>query len=381
MPASASKGIRKQFDSNFPRQNKQTATDAGRAVSVRNYLLRLTAAAVLGATPALAADQATPLSSLLPLPTKAAPVPDVEYFLPNPVRAWQADFAVRYWFADGQTGKTLYGAPALYTGAVSRLTYRDLLTSSGEFYGRIAATNGWFFQGYVGLGAITSGSLQDEDFATPTFSPYSSTTSEQRNGYLGYANLNVGYDVLRGADYNLGIFAGYFLFKEVVNAFGCTQTASNPDVCQPAIPTGVEGITQTNVWQSPRVGLGGAIVFADRFKFSADAAWLPYVRLNGTDAHWLRIGPFMGDFIGPVPEDGTGMGYQLEAAFSYSLTPNASVGIGARYWHLQANGTSHFENDIVGEVGLPQPVSWRADIFGAFIQGSYKFGPFPYGGI
>jgi hypothetical protein len=75
------------------------------------------------------------------------------------------------------------------------------------------------------------------------------------------------------------------------------------------------------------------------------------------------------------------MGYQLEAMFSYSLTPNASVGVGARYWHLQANGNSHFENNVVDEVGLAQPVSWKADIFGAFIQGSYKFGPFPYGGI
>jgi outer membrane protease len=350
-------------------------------VLVRNYLLRLIAAAVLGATPALAADQAAPLPSQLPLAAKAPPLPDVEYFMPHPLPAWQAEFAARYWFADGKTGKTLYGAPALFTGPVSRLTYSNLITNSGEFYGRMAATNGWFLQGYAGLGAISSGSLQDEDFVTPFFAPYSSTTSEQRNGYLSYGTVNVGYDLLRGGDYNFGIFAGYFLFKEVVNAFGCTQTASNPNVCQPAIPDGVEGITQTNVWQSPRLGLGGSIVFADRFKFSADAAWLPYVRLNGTDAHWLRIGPFMGDFTGPIPEDGTGMGYQLEAMFSYYLTPNASVGIGARYWHLQANGNSHFENNVVDEVGLPQPVSWKVDIFGAFIQGSYRFGPFPYGGI
>ena len=351
-------------------------------MSVRNCLLHLIAAAVLAATPAWAADQAVlppPLSSLLPLATKAPLLPDVEYFMPQPVSAWQADFAVRYWLADGKTGKTLYGPPALYAGMVSRLTYRDLITNSGELYGRMAATNGWFLQGYVGLGAISAGSLQDEDFPAPGFSPYSSTTSAQRNGYLSYANVNVGYDVVRGGDFNLGAFVGYFLFKEVVNAFGCTQTATNPDVCQPAIPNAVESITQTNVWQSPRLGLNGSVVFAERFKFSADAAWLPYVRLNGADAHWLRIGSAVGDFAGPIPEDGTGMGYQFEALLSYAITPRASVGVGARYWHLQTNGNSHFENDIVGEGGLPQPVAWKADIFGGFIQASYKFGPFPFG--
>jgi outer membrane protease len=349
-------------------------------VSVRNHLLRLIALASLAATPALAADQPVlpPLSSLLPLATKAPSVADVEYFMPQPVSAWQAEFAARYWFGEAKTGKTLYGPPSVFSGAVSRLTYRNLLTNSGELYGRMAASNGWFLQGYVGLGAISRGTLQDEDFPSPGFSPYSSTTSEQRNGYLSYVNVNVGYDLLRGGDYNLGVFAGYFLFKEVVNAFGCTQTAGNPEVCQPAIPNAVEAITQNNIWQSPRLGFGGSVVFAERFKLSGDAAWLPYVRLNGTDAHWLRIGGDVGDFAGPIPEDGIGMGYQLEAAFSYDVTPNASVGVGARYWHLQTNGNSHFENLIVGEGGSPQPVSWKSDIYGAFVQASYKFGPFPF---
>ena len=89
----------------------------------------------MAATPALAADQLVPLpqASFWPLATKAPPLPDVEYFMPRPVYAWQAEFAARYWFAEGSTGQSLYGAPALYTGAVSRLTYRNLLMNSGEF--------------------------------------------------------------------------------------------------------------------------------------------------------------------------------------------------------------------------------------------------------
>ncbi len=335
----------------------------------------------LFATPVFAADQPvlSPLQSLLPLTTKAAPVPDVEYFVPQPVSAWQADFAARYWFGEGKTGKSLYGVPSISDAMVSRLTYSGLIMNSGELYGRIASTNGWFLKGYVGLGAISNGSLQDEDFPTLTFAPYSSTTSEQYNGYLTYATLDVGHDLVRGGDFNLGAFAGYFIFKENVNAFGCTQNATNPDVCQPAVPTGVEVISQTNIWQSPRVGVDGSIMFGGRFKLSADAAWLPYVTLSGADSHWLRIGSAVGDFTGSIPDDGTGQGYQLEALLSYNVTQNASVGVGARYWHMQTNGYSHFENHVVGEDAVAQPVDWKTDIYGVFVQGSLKFGPYPIG--
>jgi outer membrane protease len=356
-------------------------------VPVRNYLLRLLAATSMLATPAVAADQSilpalpwlTP--SPPPLATKAAPLPNIEYFMPRPVPAWQAEFGARYWYAEAKTGKSLYGPPSLYDGIVSRLTYRDLIANSGELYGRMASTYGLFIKGYAGLGAISQGTLQDEDFPTPGFSPYSSTESSQHGGYLSYGTVDIGYDVVRGGDFNLGAFAGYTIFKQSVNAFGCAQAAGNPDICEPAISTGIKVITQTNIWQSPRLGANGSLMLG-RFTLTADAAWLPYVTLNGSDSHWLRMGTAVGDFTGPIPEDGTGMGYQLEAQLSYNITPNASIGVGARYWHMQTNsGTSHFENMVVGEGALPQPVYWKTDIFGVFIGGSYRFGPYPFAGM
>jgi hypothetical protein len=101
------------------------------------------------------------------------------------------------------------------------------------------------------------------------------------------------------------------------------------------------------------------------------------VQLRGTDAHLLRIGNDVGDFTGAIPETGTGQGYQLEAVLSYQLTPNASIGIGGRYWHMQANGLSHFEGRVVGEDTVAQPVDWKTDIYGMFLQASYKLGPYP----
>ena len=96
-----------------------------------------------------------------------------------------------------------------------------------------------------------------------------------------------------------------------MKAYGCTQTATNPDVFVPTIDSSILGITQTNKWRSLRLGVSGDIK-TGRLQLGGDAA-LTYSRLTGTDAHWLRIGTDPGDFTGPIPEDGKGWGYQLEA--------------------------------------------------------------------
>jgi outer membrane protease len=353
-------------------------------VLVRFHLPRwVVALAWLFATPAYAADWPAlpplwPSSSPSPLVTKAPPIPDVDYFVPRPVPSWQIEFAARYWFGNANTSKSLYNIPSVSSAMVSRLTYSDMMTNAGELYSRAAFTNGFFIKGYIGGGAMSFGNLKDEDFP-PAITAYSSTTSDQKNGYLSYASGDVGYDVIRGGDFRIGALAGYHYFDQQMNAYGCTQTATNPAVCQPAIPTSIEVISQNNRWQSVRVGLDGSLVFAERFKLNAEAAYLPFVFLNGTDTHWLRIGTAVGDFAGPIPENGKGQGYQFEVSLSYQVTEYASVGIGGRYWHMQANGNSNFQGNVVGETAFPQPVDWKTDILGVFVQAGLKFGPYPVG--
>ncbi len=105
------------------------------------------------------------------------------------------------------------------------------------------------------------------------------------------------------------------------------------------------------------------------------------MKLNGADSHLLRIGTNPGDFTGPVPEDGTGTGYQLEASIAYAYSPNVSFGIGARYWRMETSGNTHFEGHVVGVNAFPQPVEWKIESLGVFAQASFKFGPYPTGGF
>jgi outer membrane protease len=293
------------------------------------------------------------------------------------VPAFQGELGLRYWMSFGQTAKNLYNIPG--TAMVSRLTYDGLQGHAIEAFGRVDHTSGFYLKGYVGIGIVNRGQLNDEDFP-PFIAPYSSTLSEQREGTIAYASADIGFNLIRQQGFRLGAFAGYHYLDQSVSAYGCTQVAANNAICAGQIPDNVLVITQSNHWNSLRVGLDATIKLGGPFNLNLDAAWLPYVKLNGGDSHWLRIGTAPGSFTGEIPEDGTGTGYQLEAALAYAVSPNVKIAVGGRYWRMETNGHTHFENHVVGVNASPQPVDWKVESYGVFVQGSFKFGPYPTGG-
>jgi hypothetical protein len=288
-------------------------------------------------------------------------------------RTFTAEVGARFWYGWGNTAKDLYDTTG--TLLVSRLTYEDYNIYSGELFTRFDFSNGWILKGYIGGGGLRGGSLIDEDFP-PVVTPYSRTTSSLDHSSPFYASIDGGFKLLWGPDFHIGLFAGYHYLREHVSAFGCAQLASHPSICGGGIPDFIRVITQDNNWHALRVGVDAAVEI-NRLKFSVDAAWLPYAWLDGADTHWLRVGNSPGDFTGPVPEDGKGWGYQLEAVISYRLTDWINIGVGGRYWHVESDGHTHFEGHVVGANALPQVVKWQSDSYGVFLQGSFRLGPYP----
>ena len=199
---------------------------------------------------------------------------------------YSGEIGTRFWYGMGQTGKDLYGTDG--STMVSRLTYRGLTGASGEVFGQINERN-YFVKGVAGLGTLLMhGTLQDEDFETTTFSPYSSTDSSLHMGNLGYVTLDGGAYVAESANARLGVFAGYSYLHQTVNAYGCTETATNTLVCAGGIPDTTRVITQANNWNALRVGVNGELEFGKGWRLRGEAAALPFVKLYGTDHHWLR---------------------------------------------------------------------------------------------
>jgi len=306
----------------------------------------------------------------------------------EPYRPWSLEIGGRYWYSDGRSQKNLFGPEGTVFSSTlfSRLTYDDLTAHSGEGFFRFDY-NRLFVKGYIGAGNIFGGTLTDEDFP-PAVAGYSNTSSSQDGGRLTYGSVDLGFTVLEsrgrsasikddrpGPGYRLGVFTGYHYWREQVHAYGCVQNEpGQPDgICIPAIPGDVLVISQDNRWDSWRIGVVGDVSLGHRLKLSGEAA---YVRtwLDGADSHHLRMPPACNAgpcFAGPLKEDGDGDGVQLEAVLSYQFTDALSVGVGARYWHLETDsGHTHFR--FVNGAAVDSPVRWEAERYGVFVQGSLK---------
>jgi len=282
-----------------------------------------------------------------------SPVPESQFF---------TVVGVRYWYGFDKTSKDLHGASR--DDLVSRLTYDDMNTHSLEGFIRVDHSSGLFWKGYAGFGLLTGGHLTDEDFS-PAITPYSSTNSTLQNQSVGYLSADFGGAIWRAKTWRVDGFVGYHYFHQRMKGFGCTQTASNPLICAGGIPDNVAVIVADDTWQAIRVGLNADLPIVDRWRINLEGAYLPYVWMSGTDNHLLRP-----DLPFPIRADGHGWGYQLEAILSYQIDDAWSVGLGGRYWHMQAKGEAHFED--LG--GSPQPLDFNLDIYGVFLQGSYSFG-------
>jgi opacity protein-like surface antigen/outer membrane protease len=259
-----------------------------------------------------------------------------------------------------------------FTGAtkLSQLTYRSPTADTAEIYGRLDERgSGLFAKGYAAIGKETGGHLQDEDFP-PGISPYSSTNSPQSDGHISYAAIDLGYYAIETSWYKLGGIAGFHYLNQSFNAFGCTQTAGNAEICAPG-QVGASDLTISDVgsWRSARLGIAGEMTLPAGFWVRAEAAWLPYMAFSGDNNHWLREPE---DFLGAVPENGSGSnGYQLEAEVNYAVSHNFDIGVGGRFWSMNAKGHMQFQ-DATSDGGS-QVATFHTELAQIFLQSAYHF--------
>lgn len=284
------------------------------------------------------------------------------------------EVGTRYWYSSGKLAKDLFDDPRSSNSVNSRLTYDRLTSNTFEAFGRFDTWYDTFVKGYVGVSRLGSGRLNDEDFP-PALTPYSSTLSEQRNGRLDYASIDLGRTVVTRGPVSAAVFVGYGYLSETTNAYGCNQVAGNPFVCVPGIASNVLGITEEARWQFLRLGVLAEFRLHERLKLSTEVALLPYAQISAKDTHWLQLGTTLGSIAGPIPEEGNGMGVQFEALLSYQVADRFSLGIGGRYWYLETWGSTDFESMIVGfHNPVSQPLNFTTARYGVFVQADYKFG-------
>jgi opacity protein-like surface antigen len=269
----------------------------------------------------------------------------------------------RYVYGWGQFHKDLGIQREGLGSLASRLTYDNNDVSGGEAFARLDTPFGLMVKGLIG-GATSDGSLNDEDWDIDfpdADVAYSNTLSGVEND-IGYGIVDVGYAVWRGAQHSVAPFVGYSEFRQDMTGLGCRQIADRFSDCEVPIPRNDRGITEDDTWRALRIGIAADTAIAPRLSLAGEAAYLPYVAFEGTDDHLLR------NLVSP--EDGNGIGVQLEAMLSYAVTDALSLGIGGRYWSLwTTSGTVNF-----GGTGTIIPMRYAAEQGQLLVQGSYRFG-------
>ena len=245
----------------------------------------------------------------------------------------------------------------------SKLTYDNLPSDGGEVFARIDMPFNVMVKGVVGSGSGGSTqTMHDEDWGLDHASgyiPYSNTVSD--SGYdLGYYTADAGYDVWRTDATKIALFGGYSYFKQELKAFGCKQIADPISDCsgRHVVPTSDLGLTDTDTWRSPRVGIVIDTMIAPGLTLSGEVAYLPRVKLTAINHHLLKDEQ--------APEWGEGNGVQLEATLSYALTDTLRFGVGGRYWSMRADGATLKGGDTI-------PMHFAAEQAALLVQGSYAF--------
>ena len=255
-----------------------------------------------------------------------------------PPQGWE--LGVRYWFSQGTTrwSHNAQGDDPSLGNPTSILTYADVRAHALELHARKELVDGFFVRGNAGLGGIRGGSFDDEDFEAGQIK-FSDTTSSVRGNRLTYATIDLGRVLWTGSRTSLGVFAGYHGWTERLDAYGVRFTVNPGGFAD--IGDSVLAISNEAIWNSLRVGATLAGALGPMTRFSVDAAWLPYARLDNEDSHWLRS-----DF-GPAPNvfiNGDGRGLQLELELRHRLAGPTfghlfgdwEVGAGLRYWWIEA---------------------------------------------
>ncbi|WFU54657.1 outer membrane beta-barrel protein [Bradyrhizobium pachyrhizi] len=285
---------------------------------------------------------------------------------------WSFEGGSRLWLSrgrfqwDNSAVPSIPGDPSILE---SRLTYHELDGLSGELFGRLDSPWGIFLKGYVGTGRFNSGKMNDEDWGIEGRLSYIDTISGQANGRFTYYTADAGYDLLRGTNYKVSGFIGWTYYGQNSDTPGCVQLANSSSPCLAPGDHRIVGNQDTH-WNAPRIGVSGETMFAERWRVSADVAYLPWTDFSGRDNHLLRPTTTFFDQRG-----NGGGGVQIEGVFSYFLTNNFSMGIGGRYWAMWTKKDSDFMCSGCGGPGTiagPEFAKYSMERWGIFFQVAYK---------
>jgi hypothetical protein len=283
----------------------------------------------------------------------------------------------RVWFSTGQSdwSHNATSSNPNFGNPTSRLQYKDQTGATGEIEIRGDEATGLFGRALVGLGGIVDGTLRDRDWFSGQVL-FSDTVSKVEEGNLRYVAVDGGWalDGLSTEVLRTSMFVGYGYWGEKSPAFGLRCNAD--DVGNIDCPLGIDLIGRTTPaitndldWHMLRIGLEGSLRVGSVMTLSAEFAAIPIAIFYNEDSHHHRVD------LGQTPNilhEGNGYGFQAQAMAKVDLSPEWSIGVGARYWHLSSYNNPNLR--FGGRFGIPLPVNdFDTRRYGVLAASALKF--------
>jgi hypothetical protein len=301
------------------------------------------------------------------------------YVVPAPIRPIVVTVGGRYWYSRGSTDFNFRNGVAGYGDPTSTLDWNGTTGHSGEVFGRIDhRPTGLFVKGLFGGGTLTGGTITDRDFVYGQYS-FSDTSSDIRGDNLLYGMVDAGwsFDVPK-VGLRIGGFVGYHYWNETMTAFGltCNRDDFGGAFCGPAgsvqVPYSTAVLGYEPTWHALRLGIDGRWEFLPGWSVAGEVAYVPIAHLENKDSHLLRQSS---SDLGPAPNvisrSSSAWGVEAEVFLNYAVTPNVELGVGGRYWGLNANGgTVAFGPSFVGSYDLTKFEQQR---YGLLLQAKGRF--------
>ena len=273
----------------------------------------------------------------------------------------------RAWISQGRSAHNIAGPGGVpnvtseltYTGVNSRIAQGsiDLVVRQIPYVGRlVASVNG-------GYGPLGSGTLRDQDWLGNNRTlPLSDTTSSVTDGHVAHASLDVGWRPLEWRWMNnplpggFDLLVGYQFWQEEYSATG-------------VIANGVQinnlpAITQTNTWNSLRVGSRAFIPVHSYVSLRGSAFLIPWTHYQSDDVHHQRPSLAQDPSFRTIATGG--LGVQLEGSLLLRLWRGLSAEAGYAYWDIKSgSGTTDafFSNGTGASVPFNQENTRRQGVF------------------
>lgn len=266
------------------------------------------------------------------------------------------------WFTEGTTKWAFNSSQPLAGNPTSQLTYKDIGTNIIDLTVQAKFPNRFFVRANGGYGGIGGGRLTDNDYlAADGGQPSSSTNSNITGDYVSYVNGDLGFTLVYfpGHRGTFDLFIGYQYRREKHQATGITQVVCTPAgsttiidpgpppqvLCNQGTPPSFYGttvITNTQTWNSLRLGAESEFRVTRRFSLNGQAVFIPYASLNNKDIHHLRTDLAQNPSI---EMSGSGIGTNLEGSARFMVIRGLFAHVGYRYWWTQVtNGDITFFN-------------------------------------